>query len=154
MPNRRLASFCFSVGFRPSSSIVPLVGFSSVVNILIVVVFPAPFGPRKAKISPCFTSKEIPFTAVKSPNVFTRFSARIMETILCINNTERFSLIMSIPLHPIDANLTENQRRPAYPEQRQHGHEKGCPILSRICERVGTYKLHPAKVALSAEARN
>ena len=31
---------------------VPLVGRSSVVSILMVVVLPAPFGPRKAKISP------------------------------------------------------------------------------------------------------
>ena len=45
-------------GSSPSSSNVPLVGRSSVVSILMVVVFPAPFGPRKAKISPGPTSKE------------------------------------------------------------------------------------------------
>ena len=32
---------------------MPLVGRSSVVSILMVVVLPAPLGPRKAKISPC-----------------------------------------------------------------------------------------------------
>ena len=42
-------------------------GRSSVVSILMVVVLPAPLGPRKAKISPCATSKEMSLTAVKSP---------------------------------------------------------------------------------------
>ena len=38
-----------------------------------MVVLPAPFGPRKAKISPLPTSKEMSSTAVNSPNRFTRF---------------------------------------------------------------------------------
>ena len=59
-------------GSRPSSSMVPLVGRSSVVSILMVVVLPAPLGPRKAKISPAATSKETSLTAVNS-KVFTRF---------------------------------------------------------------------------------
>ena len=45
----------------------PLVGLSSVVRILIVVVLPAPLGPRKAKISPSSTAKEISATAVNLP---------------------------------------------------------------------------------------
>ncbi len=57
---------------------MPLVGFSSVVSTLMVVVLPAPFGPRNAKISPFFTSNDTSFTAAKSPNFFTRFSTRIM----------------------------------------------------------------------------
>jgi hypothetical protein len=36
-------------------------------SILMVVDFPAPLGPRKAKISPWATSKLTPFTAVRSP---------------------------------------------------------------------------------------
>ena len=35
--------------------------------------FPAPFGPNNPKISPKLTEKLILFTAVKSPNFFTRF---------------------------------------------------------------------------------
>src|SRR5262245_46547200 len=35
----------------------------SPVSILIVVVLPAPFGPRNPKISPRFTSREMPRTA-------------------------------------------------------------------------------------------
>src|SRR5258708_31510907 len=65
--------------FIPSSSIVPLLGLSIVVSILIVVVLPAPLGPRKAKISPCSTSNEITFTAVKDLKVFVRLRTRIMS---------------------------------------------------------------------------
>jgi hypothetical protein len=35
--------------------------------------FPAPFGPSRPNDSPCFTEKFIPFTAVKSLNLLTRF---------------------------------------------------------------------------------
>src|SRR5580704_19774811 len=75
----------------PSSVMAPLVGRSSVVSILMVVVFPAPFGPRKAKISPSATSNETSFTAVNVPKVLTKWLTRI----ICLPriNTERFSLI-------------------------------------------------------------
>src|ERR1700755_808116 len=72
---------------------LPLVGLSSVVSILMVVVFPAPLGPRKAKISPSATSKETSFTAVKEPKVFTRFCTRIMRRPPNSDNTERFSSV-------------------------------------------------------------
>ena len=41
---------------------------------LIVVVLPAPFGPRKPKNSPASTRSEMPSTAVKSPYRLTRRS--------------------------------------------------------------------------------
>jgi len=44
----------------------PLVAESVVVRIEIVVVFPAPFGPRSAKSSPRATAKLIPSTAFTS----------------------------------------------------------------------------------------
>ena len=43
----------------------------------IVVVFPAPLGPRKPKNSPSRTSKSMPATAVRSPKTFVRPRARI-----------------------------------------------------------------------------
>jgi hypothetical protein len=46
---------------------VPEVGLRRVFNILIVVVLPAPFGPRNPKISPSLTSKSIASTALTSP---------------------------------------------------------------------------------------
>ncbi len=50
----------------PSIVAVPLVGESVVVRIEIIVVFPAPFGPRSAKNSPARTSNEMPSTALRS----------------------------------------------------------------------------------------
>src|SRR5215475_7853838 len=79
MPNRRRTSVDCVIGSSPSISIPPLVGVSSVVSILIVVVLPAPFGPRKAKISPASTSREMSFTADTSPYFFTRFAMRIIS---------------------------------------------------------------------------
>src|SRR5580704_5579888 len=93
MPKRCRASFCLVCGSSPSSSIEPLVGLSSVVSILIVVVLPAPFGPRKAKISPSATSNDTSSTAVNEPKDFTRFRARIIpDSSRSKDNAERFSL--------------------------------------------------------------
>src|ERR1700733_13408013 len=78
MPKLLRAWSWFTWGSRPSSQILPEVGLSSVVSILMVVVLPAPLGPRKAKISPLPTSKEMLSTAVKLPKVLQRFSTRIM----------------------------------------------------------------------------
>src|SRR5947209_16792590 len=52
----------------------PLVGWSKVHSILIVVLFPAPLGPRKPKVSPRSTSRSIPFTACISPKERDSFS--------------------------------------------------------------------------------
>src|ERR1700730_8072400 len=51
----------------PATRAVPDVAFARVHKILIVVVFPAPFGPRKPKVSPRTTSKAMPRTASTSP---------------------------------------------------------------------------------------
>ena len=63
-----LARFRDGARGRGRPATLPLVGLSSVVSILMVVVLPAPLGPRKAKISPGATSKETSSTATKSPN--------------------------------------------------------------------------------------
>src|SRR2546422_849353 len=47
--------------------------------ILMVVVLPAAFGPRKAKNSPLRTVRLRSFTATKSPNFFTRWISSIMR---------------------------------------------------------------------------
>src|SRR5574344_283683 len=52
-------------------------GLLSPHSILMAVVLPAPLAPRKPKISPSATSKEILFTATKSPKTFLRLSAYI-----------------------------------------------------------------------------
>ena len=62
----------------PSKLSKPSVGKSRVVNISIVVDSPAPLGPKKARIFPFYTSKEILFTAIKYPNFLVRFFTSII----------------------------------------------------------------------------
>src|SRR4030095_908375 len=54
------------------TTIRPDEGFSKPAIIRIVVVFPAPLGPRKPWISPGATSRVTPSTAVKDPYFLTR----------------------------------------------------------------------------------
>ena len=51
----------------PATRALPEVGRASVQSMLIVVVLPAPLGPRKPKTSPAATSKLTPRTASISP---------------------------------------------------------------------------------------
>ncbi len=71
--------FCRAVGSLPSIKIVPDVGRSSVVNILIVVDLPAPFGPRNPNVVPRSTENEIPFTASKGPKLFFKSLTSMMS---------------------------------------------------------------------------
>src|SRR5579859_4211688 len=52
---------------RPNSRASPLVGRTRPRRILIVVVLPAPFGPRKAKTSPGWTVRSSPWSAILRP---------------------------------------------------------------------------------------
>src|SRR6059058_459929 len=54
---------------------LPDVGLISPTSMRIVVVFPAPFGPRKPKISPACSSNETLSTIVLSPMIFVRVVA-------------------------------------------------------------------------------
>src|SRR5918994_1414156 len=56
-----------TAGSIPSTVRVPLVTGETQPIIRIVLVLPAPFGPRKPNDSPRATSKSMPSTAVKSP---------------------------------------------------------------------------------------
>ena len=77
----RPIAFRTSAGWRwmsyPATRAVPDVGGLSVVIMRIVVVFPDPFGPSRPSTDPVGTVKEMPSTAVKSPNFLTSFSASI-----------------------------------------------------------------------------
>src|SRR5690242_17144061 len=63
---------------KPAMFAVPDVGKLNPHNMRIAVVLPAPFAPRKPKISPLCTSKEIWSTAVKSPNCLVNSFADMM----------------------------------------------------------------------------
>src|SRR2546421_467573 len=56
----------------PATRATPPLGCRSVHRTEIVVVLPAPFGPRNPNSSPGSTENEMPSTAVKSPNRLTR----------------------------------------------------------------------------------
>src|SRR5208337_708179 len=53
----------------PSTRALPPLGGRRVVSILIVVLLPAPFGPRSANISPRSMARERPFTATSVENL-------------------------------------------------------------------------------------
>src|SRR5213594_1536478 len=69
-PIRRRTGFASFKTSWPHIIAAPDVGGSSVVSMRMSVDLPAPFGPSRAKISPCSTEKETPSTAVKSPKRF------------------------------------------------------------------------------------
>src|ERR1039458_9084736 len=56
----------------PATVALPPEGLASVQSMLIVVVFPAPLGPRNPNTSPAATSKSTPRTARTSPKFLTR----------------------------------------------------------------------------------
>ena len=49
------------------TAIEPPYGANTPIIMLIVVVLPAPFGPSSPNVSPLWTSKEIPSTAMVEP---------------------------------------------------------------------------------------
>ena len=75
----------------PKTSIDPDDLFTSDVMIPIAVVFPAPFGPSKAKKSPCCTSKLTDFSA-STPLLY--FLDRFFIDRACISNA--FCTLMKI----------------------------------------------------------
>src|SRR5256885_14022181 len=56
---------------RPSSRMVPAVGRSTPVNMLMIVVLPAPFGPISACRAPFSTESVTSLVAIMPPNCFT-----------------------------------------------------------------------------------
>src|SRR6266849_5454212 len=77
-PSDALAASALVARSWPLMTTRPEVGLSNPAIIRIVVVLPAPFGPRKPWISPGATSRLTPSTAVKPPYFLTRFSTRII----------------------------------------------------------------------------
>src|ERR1700721_760115 len=66
----------------PATLAVPEVGSARVHRILIVVDLPAPFGPRKPKVSPAATSKSMPRTASISPYLLVSALTEIADVTL------------------------------------------------------------------------
>src|ERR1043166_8771473 len=77
---------------KPATDAVPEVGGRKHVRTRIVVVFPAPFGPRKPTIWPFSTSNEILSTATLRAYRFVRPSTLIILRILGTNGVSRCHL--------------------------------------------------------------
>src|SRR4051812_34279331 len=71
------AATASSVTSTPPTRTLPEVGSDSPAMIRMVVVLPAPFGPRKPKISPGRTESERSFTAMNSPYFLVRLRISI-----------------------------------------------------------------------------
>src|SRR5882757_7457666 len=78
---RRTSSRAVTTSY-PATSAWPEVGLVSVQSMLIVVVLPAPLGPRKPKTSPVPTSKSTPLTASRSPKDLRRSLTEIAEVVM------------------------------------------------------------------------
>ena len=70
----------------PATTAVPRVAGMNPVRMRIVVVFPAPFGPRKPSTSPFATENERSLTAVKRPN-----SLVMPETSITVKSSSSFA---------------------------------------------------------------
>src|ERR1035437_2791920 len=70
---------------KPLTRAAPEVGFRRVVNIIRVVVLPAPFGPSRPKNSPSPTSSVRSFTATKSPKRLERCSSSIADMLNAVD---------------------------------------------------------------------
>jgi hypothetical protein len=64
-----------------------------------VVLFPAPLGPKNPKISPFSTEKETSFTAIRSPNDLVRDFVSIEYNNLIPFGNYKLLSIRSCPIH-------------------------------------------------------
>ena len=88
-----LTCFAFVITSNPEIKACPDVGFNNVVRIIIVVLFPAPLGPKNPKISPFLTEREISLTAVTSPNDFVSdFSSIEYNELIAFSNYKLLSI--------------------------------------------------------------
>ena len=76
----------------PSSIVFPFVGRISVVNILMLVDFPAPFGPRSTVTAPDGATKSTLSSAVTLPKVFRTEEKEIAGVILSCIGKNRTAL--------------------------------------------------------------
>ena len=71
-PMADLALTLWVVSGRPSTTTRPSSASSSPATIEMTVVFPAPFGPSRPKVSDGWMWRSTPSTATRSPNAFLR----------------------------------------------------------------------------------
>src|SRR6185437_13857724 len=75
---------------KPATIAVPAVGGKKHVNIRMVVVLPAPFGPKKPTICPFWISKEMWSTAVLREYLFVSSLTVIINYYFFLRDAQRF----------------------------------------------------------------
>src|SRR6266704_1151557 len=90
---RFLTSSGFSSTSKPATVAVPEVGNRNPVRMRIVVVFPAPFGPRKPTICPFSTSNEMSLTATVRAYRFVRPSTLIILIVPTLKDVTGCNLV-------------------------------------------------------------
>src|SRR4051812_8537258 len=91
---------------RPPTVTLPLVAVTIPQTMLIRVVLPAPFGPSRAKISPCSISRSTPFSASWPPAYLLPRSridmtAGMIPPNLLLRRRKRRFLVRFVQLKPV-----------------------------------------------------
>src|SRR4029453_4542596 len=117
-PTGRFAASGSRARSWPSISTRPAVGLSRPAIIRIVVVLPAPLGPRKPWISPGGPSRLTPCTATKSPYFLTRSWTRITRP---LSSAGRRPAPRPASVPPRDVDV----ERPGVSDGASHQHGRG-----------------------------
>ncbi|OIQ77152.1 hypothetical protein GALL_411570 [mine drainage metagenome] len=88
-----------SRGARPKTRTVPLSGRANPSSMSIVVVLPAPFGPRNARTSPASTWRSSPSTARTEPNDLVR-PRRSMARSVVVSRMGVDAVVVMSPIVP------------------------------------------------------
>src|SRR4029078_1722698 len=96
----------------PAIAIVPSVGVMMPARQRSVVVFPAPFGPTRPRISPGATSNVTPRTAVKSPCSLVSVWAEITYGALGAHPHDRVVTHVDLTAYTLDDRRVTDQRVP------------------------------------------
>ena len=99
---RFIVSACVYMS-QPATVPVPSVGRLSPHSMRIAVVLPAPLAPRKPKISPLRTSKDMWSTAVKDPNFFVSPFTDMAYSLSFVIAGQFYEEILYIPSGWIDS---------------------------------------------------
>src|SRR5438270_12606515 len=118
-PREALAASGSRARSWPLMATRPAVGLRRPATMRMVVVLPAPLGPRKPWISPAGTERLTPSTAVKDPYVLTSPSTSIMPS-----GGQRPAVGGAIALGDGDLEGPEVSGRPAH----EHGDEAGLDV--------------------------
>src|SRR6516165_1165894 len=121
----RASSGSFSTS-KPLMMARPLVMGSNVVIMRMSVDLPAPLGPSRPKISPCFTAKETSSTAVKSPYILVMWSTTMASPLVGATHPLVFGLgVNQLTDRDLSADCEADVLRPSYQERARH---RGCRL--------------------------